>query len=109
MRDLTPAQILERFVTSNNAFLDTIAALDEAGWSTLAESPPGHVSVRLLAQHALWDSWIHERDIALPLGSIPVVEPTRCGSCLQYVIALEPGVVDQHRGPGSGRVLGRGE
>ena len=33
------------------------------------------MSVRLLAHHALWDAWVHERDIALPLGRTPDVEP----------------------------------
>jgi uncharacterized protein (TIGR03083 family) len=102
MRELSPAQVLERFLTSNTAFLDTIAVLDEAGWSALAESPPGHVSVRLLAQHALWDSWIHERDIALPLGSIPVVEPDEVRSCLQYVIALSPALSISTGNPATG-------
>jgi uncharacterized protein (TIGR03083 family) len=90
MRELSSAEMFERFAVSNTAFLETIGALDDAGWSTLAESPPGHVSVRLLAQHALWDSWVHERDIALPLGSTPVVEPDEVRSCLQYASALSP-------------------
>ena len=40
--------------------------------------------MRLLASHALWDGWVHERDIALPLGLTPPEEPTkwcrRCGT-----------------------------
>jgi len=55
---------------------------------TVAESPVGHVSLRLVMQHALWDSWVHERDIMLPLGLAPVVESDEVRSCLQYAAAL---------------------
>jgi uncharacterized protein (TIGR03083 family) len=91
MRVLTPAEVLDQFVHSNDAFLGTLAGLDEPGWSTPAEAPPGHIPVRLLAQHALWDCWIHERDVALPLGSIPAVEPDEVLSSLRYAAALSPG------------------
>jgi hypothetical protein len=88
MRDLTPEVVLEQFVSSNDGFLDLLAGLDDDGWATLAEAPPGHLPVRLLAHHALWDSWIHERDIALPLGSTPPVEPDEVAASLRYVAAL---------------------
>ncbi len=56
----------------------------------LAETPAGHVPIRLLAHHALWDSWIHERDVALPLGSTPPNEPDEVASSLRYVAAASP-------------------
>src|SRR5439155_1424843 len=82
MRELTPTEVLEQFVTSNDEFLGVLAELDDAGWATLAESPAGHVPIRLVAHHALWDCWIHERDIALPLGLTPPAEPDEIGSSL---------------------------
>jgi uncharacterized protein (TIGR03083 family) len=93
MRELAPKEILEQFVSSNDAFLGALAELDESGWETLAESPPGHVPIRLLAMHALWDSWIHERDVALPLGLTTPVELDEVGSCLRYAAALSPAFV----------------
>ncbi len=42
--------------------------------------------------HALWDSWIHERDIAVPLGRTPEVEPDEAIASLRYVAALSPAV-----------------
>jgi uncharacterized protein (TIGR03083 family) len=90
MRELAPAEVLAQFVSSNEAFLGELAELDENGWSTVAESPPGHVPIRVLAYHALWDSWIHERDVALPLGLTPPVEPDEVASCLRYAAALSP-------------------
>jgi uncharacterized protein (TIGR03083 family) len=88
MRELRSEQVLDQLVTSNDAFLDVIGALDDSGWRTLAESPAGHVPIRLIAHHALWDCWIHERDIALPLGLTPPVEPDEVRSCLRYVGAV---------------------
>ncbi len=90
MRALAPAEVLEQFVASNGAFLAVLDALDERGWSAIAESPAGHVSIRLLAHHALWDCWVHERDIALPLGATPAVEPDEVLSCLRYAAAVSP-------------------
>ena len=92
MRTLTPAEVLDQFVASNDALLETIAAIDDGGWSMLAETPAGHVPIRLLAQHALWDSWVHERDIALPLGLGPAVEPDEVVSAVRYAAALSPGL-----------------
>jgi uncharacterized protein (TIGR03083 family) len=90
MRDLAPGDVLDQLVTSNDVFLGLLASLDDSGWSALAESPVGHVPIRLIAQHALWDSWIHERDIALPLGLEPDLEADEIGSCLRYAGALSP-------------------
>jgi uncharacterized protein (TIGR03083 family) len=88
MRELTPGDVLERFAASNDALLAVFDALDDRGWAAVAESPVGHVDVRVVAHHALWDAWVHERDIALPLGLVPSVEPDEVRSCLRYVSAL---------------------
>jgi uncharacterized protein (TIGR03083 family) len=90
MRELSGREIFDQFVASNRGFLDTLAPLDADGWSTTAESPAGHVSIRLLASHALWDAWIHERDIMLPLGLVPAEEPDEIASSLRYAAAVGP-------------------
>jgi uncharacterized protein (TIGR03083 family) len=90
MRELTPTEVLDQFVVSNDALLAVLADLDNAGWVMLAESPAGHVPIRLIACHALWDCWVHERDIALPLGLTPPTEPDEVGSCVRYAAALSP-------------------
>jgi uncharacterized protein (TIGR03083 family) len=90
MRALSCRDVFDQFVASNDEFLGVLVGLDEHGWSVLAESPPGHVSIRMLAHHALWDAWVHERDIALPLGLTPPVEPDEVRSCLRYSAALGP-------------------
>lgn len=90
MRAMSPSDVLAQFVDTNRALFDAVEALDADGWSALAESPVGHVSVRLLAHHALWDAWIHERDILLPLGITQVEMPDEIVPCLRYVCAIAP-------------------
>ena len=90
VRSQRPADVLDRFVETNEAIAAAIADLDDDGWSTLAEAPPGHVPLRALALHALWDAWIHERDIVFPLGLTPVEEPDEIAGCLGYGAALSP-------------------
>lgn len=90
MSALEPTEVFDRFVSTNASLLETLAALSSEEWERVAESPVGHLPIRLLAQHALWDSWIHERDVVLPLGLTPVLEPDEVRSSLQYAAALSP-------------------
>jgi uncharacterized protein (TIGR03083 family) len=75
---------------ATTALCELVEGMDETALSTLAESPPGHVAIRDLLHHALWDAWVHERDVALPLGLAPVEEPDEVAASLRYVAALSP-------------------
>ncbi len=72
------------------ALADCLGGLDEDQWSVVAEAPPGHVSLDALARHALWDAWVHERDVVLPLGMDPVEEPDEVRAGLEYAAGLGP-------------------
>ena len=85
-----PADVLQQFIASNDGFLGAIASLEDDQWTAMAESPIGHVSIGLMVQHALWDSWIHERDIVLPLGLAQAQEADEVGACLVYAAAVSP-------------------
>jgi uncharacterized protein (TIGR03083 family) len=90
MRSMSPDEVLRQFTETNQSLFDAVESLDDQGWRALGESPVGHVSMRLLAHHALWDAWIHERDILLPLGLTPAEENDEISSCLRYVAAVAP-------------------
>ncbi|MFN8051399.1 MAG: maleylpyruvate isomerase family mycothiol-dependent enzyme [Acidimicrobiales bacterium] len=90
MGGLTADDVLEQFVASNATYLDLIGSLTDDEWGLTAESPAGHVPVQLLVQHGLWDAWIHERDIALPLGIAPVVDEDEVTSALVFAAAISP-------------------
>ena len=83
-----PAATLDAFRASAEAMALAVEELDDAGWSTLGEAPPGHVPLALVADHALWDSWVHERDVVLPLGRTPVEDDREVLTCLRYAAAL---------------------
>lgn len=89
--DRSPGEVLEAFATSTAALVDRWAALDAQGWQATAEAPPGHLSVSAVAHHALWDSWVHERDILEPLGLAQVIEADEVAASLRYAAALAPG------------------
>ena len=90
MTDLSPKQVLAQLTDSTNALEAAIHALTTADWDRLAEAPPGHIPIRLVAHHALWDCWVHERDICLPLGLAVDEEPDELAACLRYSAAVGP-------------------
>ncbi len=90
MRALTPGEVLARFLESNAALAAVVDDLDAGAWAALAEAPPGHVALHAVALHALWDAWIHERDVVLPLGLQAVEEPDEVAACLMYVAGVGP-------------------
>jgi uncharacterized protein (TIGR03083 family) len=90
VRSHPPERTLADFVATNGALADAVGGLDDDGWSAIGEAPPGHVPLRAVALHALWDSWVHERDVVLPLGLDPVDEPDEITGGLAYCAALAP-------------------
>ena len=71
MQDMAAAEVLASYLEGIETLAATITGLDEDQWSRPAEAPPGHVPLHVMARHALWDAWIHERDVVLPLGRGP--------------------------------------
>jgi uncharacterized protein (TIGR03083 family) len=82
------AETLEQLTASTEALRAALDGLDDDGWQRLAEAPPGHLPIALVADHALWDCWVHERDIVLPLGRPATVDPDEVLTCLRYGAAL---------------------
>ena len=90
MRDLAPAEVLQRYLDGVEALASVFGDLDDEQWAVPGEAPPGHVPLHAVARHALWDAWIHERDVVLPTGATPVEEPDEIVACLEYAAALGP-------------------
>lgn len=82
------AHTLDEFTAGNDALSATLTGVDGPGWAIPAEAPPGHLPIRLVADHALWDAWIHERDVLLPLGRTQAVEADEVRRCLRYAVGL---------------------
>ncbi len=108
MATLPDQEVLDQFVASNDALLAAMTALGDGGWLTIAESPAGHVPIRVLAMHALWDAWIHERDIAIPLGLPCAAEDDEVAACLKYAAAISPALAIGFGLPAVGRLAVEG-
>jgi uncharacterized protein (TIGR03083 family) len=90
-RAVPAADVLAEFDESTEALAAALAGVEGHEWSTVtAEAPPGHVELVAMAAHALWDSWVHERDVLLPLGLPVTEEPDEVEYCLDYAVALGP-------------------
>jgi uncharacterized protein (TIGR03083 family) len=89
-RELAPSDVLARYVESLDGLAEVVADVTDDAWSIPAEAPPGHVALRAVALHALWDAWTHERDIVVPLGLTQPAEPDEIRACLVYAAAISP-------------------
>jgi len=97
MRGLPVANVLAQYDRNVNHCIDALSRVTD--WSLLAEAPPGHVALNVMALHALWDCWIHERDIVIPLGLPVVDDDEEITLILQYAAALSPSFsVGRHTG-----------
>lgn len=83
-------EVLSSFTASTTALVDLLESLDGDQLQALAEGPPGHITISALAHHALWDSWVHERDILLPLDIAADEEADEIAGCLRYGSGLGP-------------------
>ncbi len=90
-QQLSSQDVLDKFTASTAALIAALESLSDDQWTKLAEAPPGHVAISALAHHALWDSWVHERDVLLPLGIAPDEEADEIVAALRYSAALAPG------------------
>ena len=93
---MSTADVRDAFLASTQSLVERWSALTDAEWTLLAEAPPGHLTMGAVTHHALWDSWIHERDILLPLGITPAEEPDEIAASLRYVAALSPAFTRAH-------------
>jgi len=90
------AQLLEQFATGTATFAGVVGQFTDATWPNRAESPMGHLPAHQLLAHAIWDSWLHERDILVPTGDTadPAPDELRAAAAWNCVFAaLQGGLV----------------
>ena len=68
LREVSNAELADRFANGTEALVQMVDGFAPADWDAIGESPLGHLPVRVLFGHAFWDSWLHERDMFVPLG-----------------------------------------
>jgi hypothetical protein len=103
---LTTAEIFDSFTTNAGLLRKTVEAFDASDWRAVCEAPIGHVSARLTLAHALWDSWLHERDVLLGLGLAEETQADELAVVAWYSLLFggaQGGLIDdpQPVGPGA--------
>jgi uncharacterized protein (TIGR03083 family) len=88
--DTAVDEVRERFTASTEALCTAVEDLTPDQLALVGEAPPGHIALHGVVLHALWDSWVHERDIFLPLGLPVDEEPDEVAESLRYALALAP-------------------
>ena len=106
MLELPTDVILQQLVDGTEAFVTTVESLDADDWDAPGEAPFGHLPARCLLAHAFWDSWLHERDILLPLGWRRQIEPDEVLAATWYTLVVggvQGGLLDDPEpvGPGA--------
>ena len=66
--DLTPADARAALASADASVERELSAVAGDGWLALAEAPTGHLPAYLSVSHFLFDSWVHEYDLMLPMG-----------------------------------------
>jgi uncharacterized protein (TIGR03083 family) len=89
-RGQSPTETLDQFVGASEQLLEFVEQLDPDEFECWAEAPPGHLTLSAVAHHALWDAWIHERDILEPLGRVQDAHADEIEACLRYCAAMGP-------------------
>ena len=105
MRGTDPEVIRSQFEDGTTAFLAAVDGLEAPAWESRGESPMGHMPVPLVLAHALWDSWLHERDIFEPLGLGVPVETDELMVATWYTLvagALQGGLIGDEEPVGPG-------
>jgi uncharacterized protein (TIGR03083 family) len=104
-RGAAPDEALAAITTSTDLLTTALDAIGDNEWSQVSESPFGHVPVGVIAAHALWDSWLHERDVLVPLGQTPPVEEDELLTGAAFTLFLagaQGGVLDDAEAVGDG-------
>jgi uncharacterized protein (TIGR03083 family) len=90
VRTASPQETLAALLEASGKLCATVESLSHDGWLAIGESPAGHVTMTTLAHHALWDCWVHERDVLVPLGMAQDEQPDEIVASLRYAAALAP-------------------
>jgi uncharacterized protein (TIGR03083 family) len=102
-RSVPDVEVRDRYVQSADAMAGDVEGSGPERWGLPSLSPAGAVPWWLSLLHAMYDSWVHERDVLLPLGHDPGVERDEVDAVLAYSLGLVPLLM---RGLGDGEPFG---
>ncbi len=80
--------VRDAYVASSEEMAGHVSKCGPECWGDASISPLGAVPWWLSALHIFWDSWLHERDVFLPLGIDVPEEPNEIEPVFAYALAL---------------------
>jgi uncharacterized protein (TIGR03083 family) len=87
-RSISDVEARDRYVESSETMAADVGTSGPERWGQTSVSPVGFVPWWLSALHVFFDSWIHERDVLVPLGVTPPVETDEAMPVLAYSLAV---------------------
>jgi uncharacterized protein (TIGR03083 family) len=87
-RAISDLEARDRFVSSCETMAADVGSSGPERWGLTSVSPVGFVPWWLSALHVFFDSWIHERDVLVPLGVSVPVEEAEALPVLAYSFAI---------------------
>ena len=89
-RSCSDAEARDRYIDSAEQMASDVEGSGPERWGLPSLSPVGRVPWWFSLLHVLYDSWVHERDVLLPLGRDVPVEADEVDAVLAYSLALVP-------------------
>jgi hypothetical protein len=87
-RETPDEAVRDGYIASSEEMANDMQASTAERWGEPSISPLGAVPWWMSALHIFWDSWLHERDVLLPLGVRPPEEPNEVEPVFAYALAL---------------------
>jgi uncharacterized protein (TIGR03083 family) len=87
-RSAPDGTVRDRYVESCEQMAKDVEASGPERFGEPSISPLGFVPWWLSVLHIFWDSWLHERDILLPLGRTPPEKPDELAPVFTYALTL---------------------
>jgi uncharacterized protein (TIGR03083 family) len=91
-RSVPDVEVRDRYAESAEAMAAEVDGSGPERWELPSLSFAGAVPWWLGVAHVLFDSWVHERDVLLPLGRDVPVESDEVDAVLAYSLAIVPHV-----------------
>jgi uncharacterized protein (TIGR03083 family) len=82
------AGLLDALSDADDRVRRELEGLSDSDWQLPAEAPLGRVPAFVSVNHFLFDSWVHERDLMLPVGESPPLVQEEVSAVTSYVAAL---------------------
>lgn len=88
LRDRDPAEHIAVIRSGTGTLVATARDLVARGVEEEADTPLGWVPWPLSVNHLLWDSWLHERDVLVPLRAAPAPDPVEVRLVGSYQLVI---------------------